>query len=75
MKSGICPKCKNSEIYYQKGVQNQSEIITLKQGIISKGAFPDRYICGSCGYVEFYLSQEKDLKIVVDNWDKVVPKQ
>jgi hypothetical protein len=47
-------------------------MVTLKSGVISTGAAPDRYICASCGYIEYYLSAEADLQVVRDTWEPVI---
>lgn len=71
MKNGICPRCNGAEVYSQPGSIRQSELITLKPGIVSKGTPPDRFICVSCGYVEFFLANEEDLQVVRDTWQRV----
>jgi ribosomal protein S27AE len=61
MKRGTCPKCDTQIVFHYPGHHLQREMITLKSGVISTGAAPDRYICASCGYTEYYLSAEADL--------------
>ncbi len=78
MKNGICPKCQSGEVYRHKGSEN-SERITLKEAAIPVfGAFaqitwPDKYVCLSCGYIEYYLPEAANLELVKENWEKVKP--
>jgi ribosomal protein S27AE len=73
MKRGICPKCESREVFYQPGHPLQSEKVTLKSGVVSRGTAPDRYVCGSCGLVEYYLSGAEDLEVVRETWEPVRP--
>lgn len=77
MKNGICPKCNDTQVYYRKGehsIGNSIEQIQISPKFFSKGVVPDKYICTSCGYIEYYLALEKDLTEIKDNWEKVSPK-
>lgn len=71
MKNGTCPKCAAQEVYRQTGSRFAHEMITLKGDLISKGAAPDKYICVSCGYLEYYLPLTEDMQLVRDNWEHV----
>lgn len=71
MKNGRCPGCSGTEIFHQPGHHAQSEKITLKTGVLSKGTAPDRYVCGSCGRVELYLVEGEDLDLVRQTWERV----
>lgn len=72
MKNGICPKCNKSEVYYEKGFPYGSEQIILKSAfLIGKGTSPDKYICTFCGYLEYYIATEEDIKIIKESWKKI----
>lgn len=71
MKNGLCPRCNGTEIYTQPGSRFQSELVTLKAGPIGKSAYPDRYLCATCGYVEYYVTSAEDLQVARETWTKV----
>jgi len=72
MKNGICVKCSGKEIYCKDASPKSSDRVTLKDGVISKDAsMVLRYICISCGYLEYYLSQQTDLDYIREHWDRV----
>ncbi len=54
MKNGTCPKCNGTEIL-------QLEEVTDQVGARTVGLAQEPYVCGSCGYIEFYAC---DLKAV-----------
>ncbi len=29
-----------------------------------------RYVCGGCGYLEYYLTSDQDLSVIRDTWEK-----
>lgn len=67
MKSGICPKCRSTEIYGDIGHPH---------GIyVEKLAFRPMntilLVCVDCGYLEFYIENEKDLDKIKKNLRKV----
>ena len=53
----LCPKCNSADIYRAEG-----ELVGDGKNIIPCNLFTnvpvDRYICGDCGYVEHWVSQE-----------------
>lgn len=71
MKNGVCPKCGAREVYHAAGSRFANEMINLNDGLISKGSAPDKYVCGGCGYLEYYLPINKDFQIVRDEWERV----
>lgn len=72
MKNGKCVKCSGKEIYCKDVSPKSSDRVTLKDGVISKDASKViRYICVSCGYLEYYLSEQTDLDYICEHWDRV----
>ena len=71
MKNGVCPKCNSTEVYQADGYPHQREMITISGTVLVKGVPPDRYLCTTCGYVEFYLSSEEDRQAIREAWQKV----
>ena len=72
MKSGICPKCGSPEIYRSPGNPASQEAVVLKGGLFSKGAAPEKYLCGACGYMEYYLPLTSgNLEMVREHWEQV----
>jgi predicted nucleic-acid-binding Zn-ribbon protein len=67
MKSGICPKCGEKEVY---GDHAKSHGISVFWTAI----IPTETIllvCANCGYLEFYIENEKDLEKVKKNFQKI----
>ena len=71
MKNGVCPKCNGRDVYHQTGNIHQREQVTLSGTVFSHTTPPDRYVCASCGYVEFYIASDDHLQIVREKWQKV----
>ena len=71
MKKGVCPKCNSTEVYSSKGYPQQREMITISGTVFVNGVPPDRYVCTSCGFVEFYLVKEEHFNAIRENWEKV----
>ncbi|NER22312.1 MAG: hypothetical protein F6J86_23050 [Symploca sp. SIO1B1] len=70
MKNGQCPKCGERNVRSNTNRQFPAlNTITLGSGSCDKRYAPlDTYICGSCGYVESYVSKSEDLKYIQDKW-------
>lgn len=69
MKTGICPKCQSSEVYF-------NEIIIPQEGSnLRKTAFSfaalEYYVCVDCGLVESYISNPNKLHKINEKWVKV----
>lgn len=72
MKNGTCVKCGQADVYQSEVSARSSDRVTLKEGVVGKDASSvTRYVCGSCGYLEYYLTQEQDLSFVREKWAKV----
>jgi hypothetical protein len=74
MKNGVCPKCSGEEIYHIPGSWYASEEIALGDGMVSKSAIPGKYVCATCGYLEYYLEDESSMRTVRKNWTRVSPR-
>ena len=72
MKNGVCPKCAAREVYQAAGSRFGNEMLNLTDGLINKGLAPDKYVCGQCGYLEYYLpTEDSAFQIIRDKWDRV----
>ncbi|HLA63322.1 MAG TPA: hypothetical protein VK610_02765 [Rhodothermales bacterium] len=72
MKSGLCPKCQSPTVFHQPGEPTQVEQLTITNGaVVKRTTAPDRYVCASCGYTEFYVTNEDDLERIWQNWEQV----
>ena len=67
MKSGICPKCGSNEVY---GDLNSTHGIS-----VDRMSLPQintiLLACSDCGYLEFYIDNEKDLEKVKKRFGRV----
>lgn len=74
MKKGQCPKCESREVYSGKD-------ISMKRGAYGSNSVPitfmagapkDNYVCLNCGYVESYITREKDFEKIKKKWPQVM---
>lgn len=71
-KTGICPKCNSTEVYYEMLKRSQRNPIFISTfGIVRF----DLYACVDCGYIEEYIADEfardKDkMDIIRSKWNK-----
>ncbi len=65
MKSGQCPKCGSEEIYSNKNLWNISK---RHYGPVfsnwGRAQALDAYVCCSCGFVEYYMSDTREVEDV-----------
>ncbi len=72
MKSGICPKCNQSEVYRHDGSRYASEQVMLDDALLfNKATAPDKYVCAACGYLEYYVTNREHLDLIRKEWEKV----
>lgn len=76
MQNGNCPKCGSQEVFRMDGNrQSAQELVTLRGGVFSNGDAPHKYLCTSCGYLEYYLPlTDENLQMVKENWVRVSPR-
>lgn len=71
LKSGACPKCDYKEVYY---TENDSHKILPHHfgGAFTLDTRPaptvDNYVCGNCGFAEFYVRPSR-LDTIKKNWN------
>ena len=73
MKSGVCPKCQSVDVYRSTESPHPHELVALKDGIVTKSVMPDKYVCATCGYLEYYLSDRWDRAMVREKWERITP--
>jgi hypothetical protein len=73
LKTGTCPKCNSKKVFSGAG-------IPLKKGPFGSNSIPigltsiaalDNYVCGECGYVERYVSDQGKLDEISRKWGAV----
>jgi len=59
LKSGVCPKCNQGEIY-STSIDSQKILPDNLSRLLGWGNRPavDNLVCGTCGYAEFYVAQD-----------------
>jgi predicted nucleic-acid-binding Zn-ribbon protein len=76
MKSGQCPKCGSFDVRsgqyvpHKEGSYN-SNTIPVSYGLFSHNVALDNYVCMECGYVESYISDIDELRMIADKWPRV----
>ncbi len=60
MKDGICPKCRSTKIYGD--VNSPHGIAVDKMAFLPMNTI--LLVCADCGYLEFYVENEKDLETI-----------
>ena len=72
LKSGVCPKCGGEEVYWEP--RDWSKILPSNFSVglfgISSRPSVNNFVCGNCGYVEFYVIAE-NLERIKKGWGKV----
>jgi len=66
MKSGKCPKCGGEEIFV-----NTTETHGIRVPLGLRFVDTEEYVCGTCGYMEFYVQHKSDLERVPQTFRKV----
>jgi predicted nucleic-acid-binding Zn-ribbon protein len=67
MKSGTCPKCGQEDVY---GDLNTPHGISVDRMAVPR-INTILLVCGSCGYLEFYVETEEDLSKVQSKFRRV----
>lgn len=78
LKSGICPKCKATEVYTEAGLGKRGERVSIAINGWQR-FYIDTYICAACGHFEEYipeseLKKSKAQEKLRKDWRKVTPK-
>lgn len=89
MKSGKCPKCNASAVYFSRGKTSTNTGVRADESLLllniqhRKRIFDDfkmlyfeSYVCRQCGYLELYVEDLKELDKLetADNWQLVPPR-
>jgi predicted nucleic-acid-binding Zn-ribbon protein len=74
MQDGKCTKCGSDTVHRRdKGiVLNRNPFVDIA---FFRVAVPTPYVCVSCGYTEFYLTDDSELAAIRDKWPQVAPNQ
>lgn len=74
----ICPDCRSDNMRCDIGVASRStdprfaNILIYGQGVFVAKAVPvDTFICGDCGSIRTYVSDEGVLQYINDHWPRV----
>ncbi|WP_338768620.1 hypothetical protein WAF17_08180 [Bernardetia sp. ABR2-2B] len=72
-KTGICPKCNSTEVYYERTTRSERNLIYIST--FGQIRF-DLYACIECGYIEEYIADEYlenrgKMDTISLNWKKV----
>ncbi len=68
MRTGICPKCGSDEVYL-KARNGGTQGVNVLRASRWKYVRMDNYVCGACGYIEFYLSDPSGLQRIKETWE------
>lgn len=68
MKSGKCPKCGSTEVYFRENVFPH-DASQIRINAMNYAPF-NYYVCVDCGYMEYYISNPKKLKKIEQHWEK-----
>lgn len=77
LKSGVCPKCGNQEVYWADR-ETDKVLPSDFRGFYgfgpTQGARPDtdNFMCGNCGYTEFYV-RTTELAVIKKHWARKEP--
>lgn len=71
LKSGNCPKCGSTDVYFTDNAILQA-LPTTYVGLDRPKV--DNYACGACGYAEFFITDDT-LDLIRTRWHKIGNKQ
>ncbi len=76
LKGGVCPKCRHKEVY--RATIEEDKVLPHVFYTFAPQSRPmlDNYVCGNCGYTEFYVTAG-EIEKVKKNWlrlDNLQPK-
>lgn len=69
MKTGKCPKCNSTQVYYKEALIAQ-EGSNIRINAFNMAAL-DYYVCTECGYVESYIANPNKLNKIERQWIKI----
>jgi ribosomal protein S27AE len=72
LKSGVCPKCSAQDVYSTENDRRKIVPHKFKDDMSWENRLSpevDNYVCGNCGYVEFYV-RPKGLATVKETWER-----
>lgn len=69
MKDGICPKCDARTVHTVAGnrFELSIQVSTLSRALLCA------FVCTTCGYVEQYIDDTRDLPKLAERWPQVPP--
>jgi predicted nucleic-acid-binding Zn-ribbon protein len=77
MKSGVCPKCHHATVFAKElgfQVGENYHGVMIRTSMIVRPSTYVTYLCSSCGYSEFYVTDQAKLAEVMQAWPRVEPK-
>ena len=76
MRSGICPKCGSADVHSGEALRKKQMHKRMVNSIpitLFRVAHLENYVCVNCGYLERYITSEKDLDRIEAKWPKIHP--
>ncbi|MEO5953496.1 MAG: hypothetical protein ABIQ44_13610 [Chloroflexia bacterium] len=70
LKNGTCPQCGSKDIYFSDN--SVVQVLPTTHQALDKPKV-DNYACGSCGYAEFYITNDT-LDVLKSHWHKISSK-
>ncbi len=71
MRNGTCPKCNSNNVYAAYDNGGAHGVNSIPVSPLGRYIMLDNYVCGDCGYVEFYISNPTGMEKIKNNWVKV----
>lgn len=73
----LCPECGSDNIYYNigansslMGLEGTNELL-ITQGLVPAIAALDVYVCGDCGAVRTFVSEQEALRLIAEKWSRL----
>lgn len=73
MKDGVCPRCRQSQVYSSTNMRNKTGNSSTIPLSFLRSIPLDNYVCVNCGYVESYIAEPEMLSRIKDIWVQVEP--
>jgi len=75
MRSGTCPKCGRATVHSGRDIAVKASSGNTIPIDFQHSVPLDNYVCVSCGYVESYISDERALERINQQWPQAAAKR
>lgn len=71
MNKGLCPRCSSKNVYRRSFTFWSASFADMMLIKFGRRAYPDRYVCVDCGFMETYLNDRTARATIAQTWTRV----